>query len=270
MGHTYSSTFKFMALGLIAAILAVLPFYGWIHGKEWPAIMGFPLGWLSAGMVYMATFFHELGHTLFLWLFGYFTLPSFDFVHGGGMAWYFGGQNIVILITVWAALAYGIWHFQFNRLVQAGLGLLLAISLCFSFTDQYMSVADFMGPAAEPLIAAFFLFRALFDVAPRGNLERFLNAYFGWGLILQVFINAQGLLNSVAYRLVYYEQKGSHGFGDFDKIAERVSFLSFENIVWIWGIMALACLIVPFVLRAFWDKYEEVEIPQKGEEKSLT
>lgn len=257
---TYT-TIKVMLIGLVLAVLVNLPFYAWIFNKKWDWVTGFPLGWLGAGMVYMATFFHEIGHTLFMWFYGYPTVPMFDFQHGGGLAYAFADQQVGILVFVWAAIICAIWYFRENTFLQILLGLLLILNWSTAFTHYHTIGMNFGGPAFEPLIAGFLLFRAIFDLAPRGIFERFLNAFFGFGMIFQVFINAYGLIKSEAYRLVYYEQKGTHGFGDFDRIANTLPLLDFQAVVMIWVILGVICLCIPFILLMFLntDKYAEFE-----------
>lgn len=241
-----SSTLKFIAIGFVFAFLTNLPFYGWIFNKEFPNfINGFPIGWLGAGMRYMATFFHEIGHTVFMWFFGYPTIPVFDFAHGGGMAVAITGQQIPILLAVWAGLAYLFYLAKEYISVRIIIVAIFLFNITFAFNEYHAVILDFAGPAFECLFAGFFLYRCLLDLAPRGAFERFLNAYFGIGMIMQVFINGYGLIMNKAYRLVYYQQKGAHGFGDFDKIAERLNFLDFNGVVYAWLILNIICIIIP-------------------------
>lgn len=242
-------TTTILALGALLAVLICTPFYNWVFGKSWNWAEGFPLGWLGAGLTYMSTFFHELGHTVFAWFYGYPTLPMFDFNHGGGLAIWFSDQQIFILAILYLAVIYGVFHFKEHRGIQVALVCLILFNLLTAFNeDVRFIVIDFMGPAAEPLVACFLLVRALFDLAPRGWFERLLNAVIGFAMIFRVFIDSYGLLNSGAYRLVYYQQKGSHGFGDFDKINDRISFMNFQDVVYVWAALALICLIIPFIL----------------------
>ncbi len=247
--HSYKlSTSKIMLLGLVFAILANIPFYTWVFGEYWSWATGFPLSWIGTGLNYMAIFFHEIGHTVFMWFYGYPTLPTFDFEHGGGMSWALSGQKIPIVITIWFIMGYGFWILKGHKKLQLGIVLLCILNITLVFNQHHTALLDFMGPAFESLVASFFLYRALFNLAPRGDLERFLNSFFGFAMIFQVFVNAYGLLKSEAYRLAYYQQKGSHGFGDFDKIADRISYLSFDAIVSIWIILNTICLILPLIL----------------------
>ncbi len=244
-----SETFKTMLAGLIAAVLINLPFYSWLFDCRWDWVNGFPLGWLGAGLTYMNTFFHELGHTFFAWFYGYPTLPMFDFKHGGGLAVWFTEQQIPILLCLYGIIAYGIYRFKERKILQITLATALIFNIATAFNeDARLIVIDFMGPAAEPLIAMFLLIRALFNLAPRGWFERFLNAAIGFGMLFQALINCYGLITNSAWRLLYFEQKGSHGFGDFDKIESRLMFLEFQGVVYIWAFLCLICLALPFIL----------------------
>lgn len=258
-----STTLKVMFWGLALAILANLPFYALLTGNQWPLIFSFPLGWLYSGMSYMGTFFHEIGHTLAAWFYGYPTLPMFDFKHGGGLSIHFSNQEIMILLAVWAAIAYGFWHFREQKIILVMLALALALNLSLAFNPHNQTLISFMGPAAECLIAGFFLFRALLNLAPRGILERFLNALFGCGLMIQVLLNGWGLLRNEAFRGIYYRQKGAHGFGDFDRIADNLIGISFNTVIWAWLLLAVICIIIPLVFyiidqthQSYYERYE--------------
>lgn len=251
-----ASTFFILTTGLIFAVLSNLPFYAWVYDPYWPWAERFPLSWLGAGMVYMAVFFHEIGHTITMWFFGYPALPMFDFAHGGGMSQMMGDQNMLVLAGVWAAIGYGIFALRGHLVLQAGLVLLLLLNLALAFNDLHDPLINFMGHGFEALVAAFLLFRALFNLAPRGSFERFLNATFGFGLIFKAFIDFSGLLHNQAHRLTYYNQKGAHGFGDFDRIKDHFYGSDFADVVHVGLALNAACLIVPFVLfiaaRLFW------------------
>lgn len=242
------ATLRVMTAGLLLGALMTVPFYNWIYDKDWHWAEGFPLGWLGTGSIYMSTFFHEIGHTVLAWFYGYVTLPSFDFKHGGGMAWSFGEQNYIIIAFVYGLIFYGLHYCRESVILCAALGGLFVFHLLTAYNDLHRSVIDFMGPAFEPLIAGFFLTRAWLDKAPRGGFERFLNALFGFSMIFHVFVESYALRSDSAYRTVYYEQKGSHGFGDFDKIAERLSFLDFNGVVTVWSVLAVLCLLIPIGL----------------------
>ncbi len=237
-----------MMLGVSLAIIVTLSFYAYIFDKNWFLLTGFPVGWISASMSYMIVFFHEIGHTIFMWFYGYPAIPTFDFKHGGGMSWPLFGQQIIILIIIWSIMGYGLWLFKGYLGLQIAIALLFLLNIGFAFNDYHKSVFTAMGHISESLIASFFLYRVLFNLVPRGDLERFLNAFFGFGIIFHSLIECYGLLKNEAFRLVYYQQKGSHGFGDLDKLSSDISILSFSSVVLILMVINILCLTIPFVL----------------------
>ena len=247
-----SSTWQIMLSGFLCAFLVSVSFYAAIFQKNWEWAHQFPLSWLCAGTTYMGTFFHEIGHTVFAWYYGFLTIPIFDFKHGGGYALMLGGQNYLILGCVYAAMIYGIIFFRGYKILQILIGLAFVFNLATAFhQNTYFIVIDFMGPAFEPLIGAFLLIRALFDLAPRGWFERFLNAFFGFGLIFFAIVDSYALINNPAHRQNYYLQKSAHGAGDFDKINDRQISIDFNEIVMIHIGLCLICLVIPCVIAIF-------------------
>lgn len=240
-------TFTFMFLNFLGGIVLNLSFLSWVNGHDWEWAYKFPIGWGGAGLNAMATFFHEIGHTIPAWFYGYVTLPSFDFTYGGGMAWMLGSQILPLALFFSAALVYGLFHFREERGIQFLIAVVLIFQLATLFTGWHEAVIDFAGPAFEVLIASFFLYRAWLDKAPERKGERTLNALIGWGLMIRVYILGTNLLHNDAMREHYYTQKGSHGFGDFDKVADRLS-MNFESVVLLWLGLAALFTLIPFIL----------------------
>ena len=255
----FSSTWHFILFGFLIAAAMNAPFYAWIYDKPWDWAHGFPIGWMAASLSTMSTFFHELGHTALAWFYGYPTIPIFDFTHGGGFAISVSGQNYMILGGVYIGLGYLIYLLRAFRGLQIAVGALILFHLATAFNEDFRhNVIDFMGPGVEPLIAGFLLTRALLDLAPRGALERLLNAVFGFAMLISTLIRGFALIKNDAYRMVYFQQKGTHGFGDFDKIEERISFMDFQAVVSVWIALSILCLVLPFII-AFFDKFSEEE-----------
>lgn len=239
-------TYRFMFWTLVFAALSAVPFYAWIYDESWGWARGFPLSWMAAGMTTFITFFHEIGHTLFGWFYGYVTLPAFDFQHGGGMAWMMTDQLLPLQLCLYGLLIYAIYCAREYRGVQIMLGLLILFHMATAYTPFHMTVINFMGPGFVVLTASFFLYRAWLDLAPRGALERFLNGYFGFAMVIYTLVDGWALIHSKAARLVYYEQKGQHGFGDFDKTANALH-AGFESVVWVWLALAVLGLLLPWL-----------------------
>lgn len=190
------------------------------------------LRWLANGMALMATLFHEVGHTLMGWIFGYPTLPSFDFVHGGGMAWHFGRQ----VPLQWGMIALGAWGVWWVWVRDARWGIAAAASyaalLAASLTGFHDVIILFMGHGAEVLVGSFILARVLADGVPNRPLEFEIHALAGTYLILTPIHLSWGLATDSLVRDEYWRQKGLEGFGDFSRIASHFGLASEIPVAW--------------------------------------
>ena len=168
-------TWKFMIAGFLVAVFLNLPLYHYIHDKDWFWTENFVMHLFSVCLGYMATFFHELGHTLFAWLYGYPTIPVFDFAHGGGLAISISGQSYLLMGAAIVMAGCGAYRLRDFTPFMIGLAALAVFILATGFSeDIHMSVIDFMGPGTEALIAGCVLSRALLIFAPGCSVVRFL------------------------------------------------------------------------------------------------
>lgn len=243
------ATLGIMAIGFLTALILNIPSFAMVFERDWPWAYTLPLAILGNGLECFMTFFHEIGHTLAGWFYGTPTIPMFDFVHGGGWAWSPLGQVIPLLVVMWGLAGYGFFvTFRDWPWIRVGLAVALLFNLVTAFNDWHANVIDFMGPALEPLAGAAFLYRALYNLAPRGGGERFMNAMFGFAMPLHSLINGWGLMHNTMVRHLYWTQKDAQGSGDFDKIADRLSFGDFNGIVMTWMALSALCLLLPFLL----------------------
>ncbi|HBH26120.1 MAG TPA: hypothetical protein DDX54_01795 [Rhodospirillaceae bacterium] len=245
-------------MGACAAIAALIvaPAWGRAAGEPW-ALDGFPLGWLLTGLGLAGTMFHEVGHALFGWLFGYATLPMFDFAYGGGLALH-AGRSWALFWAVAAALAWALVRFRAYAVVAVPAAAALALQLLLGFTPAHETLITFMGHGFEVLVAAFFLTRAWLDLAPRGWLERGLNGAIGFGMLGQLGVFCWGLMRDGVQRAVYAQQKGGLHLGDFSRIAAEMG-TSVEAVAG----FCLACAAVGCVLPAAlwaWTRWAGVEV----------
>src|SRR5277367_2959407 len=96
------TTLFIMVSAFIVALLALLP-----ATRDM-----FPFWVIAAGLHICDTLFHELGHTLFAWLFGRPAVPMIFTLFGADQA---GGMTIYrehswfVQIGAFLALAYGCW-----------------------------------------------------------------------------------------------------------------------------------------------------------------
>ncbi len=161
------ATFKCLLFGITASILLMLPSIAYYYDVQIP-LNGFFLGILAQGAGYMTVFFHEIGHSIFYWLYGYVAVPRFDFEYGGGYSNALTGQMYVLLAALYAGTIYVIYLAREEKFWLAIFAPLLLLHLLTAFNDYHHVVILFMGHGAEVAIGSFMLSRALLHAAPRG------------------------------------------------------------------------------------------------------
>ncbi len=153
------------------------------------------------------TLVHEFGHAVFGWMFGYPTIPAFDFVYGGGVAIHF--DRSVKLLLIYLALYGALFYvFRKNRMTQIILGVCLVIYCIFAFTPVHQILILFMGHGMELTFAGLFLYRALSGSSVINPLERPLYAFVGFFTNFRDVGFAYNLLYDPATRSRYMEGKG--------------------------------------------------------------
>ena len=236
--------FSLILSGLIGGIIVNLPYWSWTQGDIWPWAERFPLSWLGVGMTQMSTFFHEIGHTVLYWFYGYVAVPGFDFTYGGGMAYAVTGQLYPLLAVIDALILYAIYQCRNDWRVMAGLSLLLAFNLGTAFLDTHQAVIAFAGPAGQAVAGAMLLTRLTCGMTENSAAERHAHAIIGCGLIGQVFVEGWNLLHNAEYKQMYDNQKGGHDLGDFAQVMDLLD-VSFASVVDAWLAVAAICLIIP-------------------------
>jgi hypothetical protein len=217
--HSFASVIfmpenKNFIYGFIAFLCgALLAFYGW----------GSPLNFLYAGLKYMCTFFHEIGHTIFAWMYGIPAFPIFDFKYGGGYSVQLSDRSWPLQIVVWGMMAYGLYNIR-DRMKPVFLyplaGFCVVMGL-LRFTDFFEDVILFMGHGATAIIGGFMLARGIYGVFLTRPSERWLNVFVGAFFILDQVKMCDALLHDVEYQMLYETQKGGHGMGDLTRIADN-------------------------------------------------
>jgi len=211
------------------------------------------LRFLQVLVGYFVVLVHELGHSLAGWLFGYPSIPAFDFQYGGGVTSH--QQQVPLLVgLVYAALVCLLWVFRRNRssfgvvaLVTGGYTLLLV-------TDGADIVMLAMGHCAELLFAALFIHRAVSGRACRHAAERPLYAWIGFHIVLHDLRFAWGLVSSSFQRELYAEAKGGGHWMDFSRLANEYLGVSLETVAFAF---LLLCLLPPVLgLAATWLRPE--------------
>ena len=246
-------TYKTLFIGLIVAFCMLAPSLSIYLNLYWPWARHFPITWLGLALSFMIIFFHELGHMIAGWFYGYVALPSFDLMHGGGMTYYITGQLLPLNILLDGAIIYYIYRLREFKLWQAVCILIGLFHIATAYSDFHQNILSIAGPLAETSIGGFMLTRAWLNRAARGTAERLCNAAFGFGILLNATVSGWSMIHDADVRQVYFEQKGGHGFGDFDQVADLTG-LSFNHVIWLYLGSGLIAIITPLILYALRDR----------------
>ena len=190
---------------------------------------------------YLTIAIHELGHAVFGWLFGYPSIPAFDFRYGGGFAVH-RGRSTIVLIGVYAAIAAAGWLYRRNRRMLCMLAALLALHALVAYTAAHHVVILFMGHGAELLLAGVFLYRAMSGRSIVRAVERPLYAFCGLFILICDIVFVHGLMTHRGKRILYEAAKGGGHWMDFSRIAERHLHVDLTAVA---SFFLLCCLTVP-------------------------
>jgi hypothetical protein len=189
---------------------------GWIAAAAGLALAAlvFLVPFLTYVFSYMITLVHEMGHAFFGWLYGYPSIPAFDFRYGGGVTSH--QERVTILaLGVQGVLVLAIYVFRHNPVSRA-----LALSICAAYawtawTSLHHMVTTAMGHGAELVFAAIFFHRALSGRACQTSAERPLYAFLGFFITFYDVRFAHRLLTSSFHRKLYGQAKGGGHWMDF-------------------------------------------------------
>lgn len=212
---------------VLAALVVFVPFFAFV------AFLLHPL----------VTLVHELGHTIAGWVYGYPSIPAFDFVYGGGVTIH--QDRKWLLIVVWYGV-FGWWLYRFraNRGTALLLAGLVAAYTLTAVTALHEAVVIAMGHGGELIFATVFLYRAWSGQALVHALERPLYAFAGFYIQFQDLRFAFQLLTSQEARLEYEDAKGGGHWMDFSRLADEFFGGRFLIVVLTFF---LACLLPPLI-----------------------
>ena len=142
-------------------------------------IVLFFLPWISWIFSYFTILVHEFGHAIFGWLFGYPSIPAFDFTYGGGITAH-QERHVIILVAVYGLFCLGFYIYRKNRLSLISLSIAVLLYSLFAFAALHKILILFMGHGLELVFAGIFLYRALSGSAVINPLERPLYAIIGF------------------------------------------------------------------------------------------
>lgn len=219
---------------------------GWLAaggGAMGAALVLGTLPFVSGVLSYFLVLVHEMGHAAVGWLYGYPSLPAFDFVYGGGVTTHQDRLPLIAFLVQAALLALA-WVFRRNA---ASLGLTLGLAAAYGLTawsDGHEVVILAMGHGFELVIAGIFVHRALSGNACHHEAERMLYGFVGFFVTFYDLRFAHGLVTSSFRREVYQVAKGGGHWMDFSQLAERHLHVSLEAVA---AGFLVFCLVPPLV-----------------------
>jgi hypothetical protein len=208
-------------------------------------ILSFPF--LSFVFRYVITLVHEIGHAVFGWLFGYPSVPAFDFTYGGGITMH-QDRRIFIVIIVYLLFAGLFYLYRKNHLTIFVLVTIVALYTVSAFTSIHSFIILFMGHGTELIFAAIFFYRALGGSSVIIHAERPLYAFLGFFILFIDIRFAHRLMTSASYRAEYGAAKGGGHWMDFSRIAEEYLNIKLSTAA---SLFLVLCLITPLITFLF-------------------
>lgn len=194
---------------------------------------------------------HELGHAATSWLFGYFAIPAFDFIYGGGVTMSSEQKSAAIVTILYCGLAYLFYRYWRNVLTaRLLLGFTLVYWLC-TYTPIHQALIVGMGHGFELIFAATFLYKSLSGFGCRASIERPLYGMLGFYIVFYDIGFAWRLLTDADTRAIYNLGKGSID-NDFVRLARDYLHTNLSAIA---VAFLIGSLLVPAIAYAIF-RYE--------------
>lgn len=217
--------------GSLALVFSLVPFTRFVFG-------------------YLGTLVHEMGHCAAGWIFGYPSIPAFDFMHGGGVTLH-QDRSLVVLAAVYVAFGWLLYRLRSRRATLAA-GLTLAgLYTLAAFTPLHELIRLSMGHGAELIVSGIFIYRALSGEKAHG--ERPAYAFAGLFMLLTDMRFAYGLMTSHERRVEYEMAKGGGGWMDLSLIARTHLGLDLETV----AALLLVCCALPVAASLLVLRYRD-------------
>ncbi|NJO41796.1 MAG: hypothetical protein HC769_20895 [Cyanobacteria bacterium CRU_2_1] len=194
------------------------------------------------------TVVHELGHTILAWLFGYFAIPAFDFIYGGGVTIQTQQPILLIAIGIYTGFAYLFYRYRKNALTcKVLLGILILYAIC-AYTPLHHSLMIAMGHGSELIVGGIFLYRALSGSGCCHMIERPIYGMLGFFAVLYDTRFAYRILTIPQVRSVYEEGKGGVLHHDLVRLAGEYWGVELSIVMIGFLLLSLLTPVIPFLL----------------------
>jgi hypothetical protein len=201
------------------------------------------LPFLSFIFRYLITLVHEIGHAVFGWLYGYPSVPAFDFTYGGGVTIH-QDRKIVIVIIVYLLFAALLYLYRRNVLSLVIIISAAALYTLTAFTSLHSIIILFMGHGTELIFGGLFMYRAISGSGVLVAVERPLYAFLGFFVFFNDMQFAHRLVTSPFHQAQYEAAKGGGHWMDFSRIAEEYLHLKLSTVA---AFFLLLCFIAPLL-----------------------
>jgi hypothetical protein len=209
-----------------------------------------------------STLFHEFGHAITAWLFGYIALPRLDFINGGGVTHLLGRPLFLCAIAI-VFVILNILLLKKNSKTGSNklYLLLLAGYLIVFFTPLNRLLITFMGKGGELLFFYFVGWYALSQLVVRMDVKAIIYLILAVFLWVNSVIDSFKLLFDDSIRLWYEGGKqdllgGTTLVNDLVKLTNSTG-LSFGFFNWLLLIVAFYSLhkLLKITDRSLLDKH---------------
>jgi hypothetical protein len=214
--------------------------------------IAFVIGFVRQTFSTFIVLVHEMGHAIFGWIFGYPSVPAFDFMYGGGVTLW-TQRSTLLLIVIYVLLGLAVYSRRRNMATVVLLVLLGVVHAILTFTPGHSVVILFMGHGTELAIATIFIYRALSGAAVSDVVERPLYAGIGFFIVFADVAFAYRLMTSSYHRLVYEDAKGGGHWMDFSRIAEHYLHVDLAVV----ATFFFLCCFFPIVVGYLLFRYQE-------------
>jgi hypothetical protein len=205
------------------------------------AIFLTPLAYLVKLLV---AFIHEVGHSIVGWVFGYPSVPTIDFLYGGGVTiqwtrlWW-------ISAAVFLLLGYLIYRYRHNMAAVFSLAAVTVLYAVLSLTPAHQATVLIAGHLAELVFAGLLIYRVMQGMGVPKSLEKAFLAAF---VLLEDVKFSYLLVTSAAVRQDY---EGSTAIGfkmDFARLASDYLHVDIKVIALSFLFCSLITPIVTYLL----------------------